>query len=406
MTPSLQKFIQDHADDSLPELLLNASRYPGVDVKMAVVQIKARKQLRDKLPLWHSDERLIFPSTLAAEQCSSEITAIYKQRFVHSDDRLCDLTGGLGVDTYYFAQKVKQVTYVEKNKSYCDAAQLNFQALGVTNVHIINSDAIDYLLNRTTHPDNVNVYYMDPARRGEGNKRFVAIGDCEPDLTKVSALLPGCSRMIVKFSPMLDITQALTLIPSIREVHIVSVKNECKELLFLTNFTTNDSTVASGADPVICCTNYTTKGMEQSFRFRLSDERAAVVPLAKKVERFLYEPNASLLKAGAFKSIAYQFGVEKLHTSSHLYTSDRPVTSFQGRLFEVTDILPFSKRMCKTIHITVPQANISVRNFPVSVDEIRKRTRIKEGGDVFLFATTLPDNQTALLKCRKMQEDD
>ena len=406
MTEATRQFIRDHAEDPLPELLLNACRYPDVDVKAAVVQIKARKQLRDKLPVWCRDERLIFPSTLAAEQCSSEITALYKQRLVHNDDWICDLTGGLGVDTYYFSRKVKHVTYIEKNEACCDAVRSNFHILGITNIHITHSDAVDFLKHNKDRLAHINVYYIDPARRGTGNKRLYAISDCEPDMMKISALLPKRYRMIIKLSPMLDITQALMLIPAVREVHIISVRNECKELLIVA-----ESNLCKRIDnqhttsPIIYCVNYLTNGTEQSFYFRLADEQATVLPVAKHVGRFLYEPNASLLKAGAFKSVAWQYGVEKLHTSSHLYTSACPVTSFPGRLFEVTAVLPFNNRMCKTIHKTIPQANITIRNFPLKVDELRKRTRINEGGDVYLFATTLPDNQKVLIKCHRFVDE-
>ena len=425
MTEALQKFIRDHADDDLPELLLNASRYREVDVKAATLQIKVRRKIKDKLPEWYQDDRLIFPSSLAAEQCSSEITAVYKQRLVHCNDVLCDLTGGLGVDAFYLSQKMRYVTLIEKNKACCEAVRANYKTLGVTNVRIINDDTFDYLKRTEDQTNRVNVYYADPSRRSTANKRWYAIRDCEPDLLEIIALLPTCYKLIAKLSPMLDIEQVLKQIPNVREVHILSVKNECKELLivsqsddaahtrFCDTYDFADATLLEGiakpfdrkqfpeTGPVIYCINYETNEIEQSFCFRLTDERATVAPVAKKTGRFLYEPNASILKAGAYKSIAWRYGVEKLHTNSHLYTSGQPVMSFPGRLFEITDVLPFNNRLCKTIHLTVPQANIAVRNFPITVDELRKRTRIREGGDVYLYATTLPDNQKALVICRK-----
>jgi len=424
MTESLRKFIRDHAENDVSQLLLNASRYPEVDMKEAVIQIMARKQIKDKIPAWYKDERLIFPSTLAGEQCSSETTALYKKRLVQTDDRICDLTGGMGVDTYYLSQKVKRVTYVEKNKACCDAARANFRTLRATNVHVINKDAIDYLKNKDEDMNGINVFYIDPDRRGKDNRRLFAINDCEPVLNEIIALMPEKYRIIIKLSPMLDITQALSQIPSVREVHILSVKNECKELLLVAesapflplqcnlfaepeslvwNRNPCESLTQPQTNPDVYCVNYMANGVEQSFCFRLADERAAVAPMAKKIGRFLYEPNASLLKAGAFKLIAVQYGVEKLHASTHLYTSNQPVMSFPGSIFEVTDVLPFNNRICKTISSTIPRANISVRNFPVSVDELRKRTRIGDGGDVYLYATTLPDNQKALIINHKLQ---
>ena len=456
MTESLLKFIQDHAEDDVSQLLLNASRYQDVDVKTAVVQIKARKQIKDKLPEWCKEDRLIFPSTLAAEQCSSETTASYKQRLVHHDDWLCDLTGGLGVDTFYLAKKARRVTYIEKNKVCCEATKANFHRLGATNVHIINGDAIDFLKNKNEDNTGIDVFYIDPSRRSTDNKRLFAISDCEPDLMGIISLLPKCYKIIIKLSPMLDITQVLTQIPSVIEVHVLSVKNECKELLLVAESDPSpcericDPSDASDtlpkricepcdvadtlpkriyepcdvnlskADPVIVCINYPTNNIEQSFSFRLSDEQTPILKsanhpsdkslpscdtvLAKSIGRFLYEPNTSILKAGAYKSVAWRYGVEKLHTNSHLYVSNQAIMSFPGRLFEITDVFPFNNRMCKTICSLIPQANISVRNFPLSVVELRKRTRISEGGDIYLFATTLSDNQKALIKCQKVNE--
>ena len=402
--------------DSPDELLLNASRYQGVDVKAAVVQIKARRQIQNKLPEWYRDERLAFPSVLAAEQCSSEITALYKQRLVQSGDRVCDLTGGLGVDTYYLSKKVRHVTYVEKDEACCHAVQSNLQLLGATNVQVIHGDAVELLTHNDGRLSGVNVFYIDPARRGTGNKRLYAISDCEPDLMKIGALLPATYRIIIKLSPMLDITQTLNQIPHVSEVHVVSVRNECKELLAIAGNVpseadlhgddlsekTRETVCQAMADPEIFCVNYTSDEAEQSFRFRLADERAAVVPFAQSTGRYLYEPNASILKAGAYKSVALQYGVAKLHKSSHLYTSDQPVMSFPGRQFEITDVLPFNNRTCKTLHATIPQANISVRNFPLTADELRKRTRIHDGGEVYIFATTLSNDQKALIICRKL----
>ena len=213
---------------------------------------------------------------------------------------------------------------------------------------------------------------------------------------------------------MLDITQALTQIPSVSEVHVLSVKNECKELLFVAESDPSPlparicnpcdvNSQLSKADPVIVCINYSTNNVEQSFSFRLSDEQTTTVaPLAKSLGRFLYEPNASILKSGAYKSVARRYGVEKLHINSHLYVSNQAIMSFPGRFFEITDVFPFNNRMCKTISSVIPQANISVRNFPLSVVELRKRTRISEGGDIYLYATTLSDNQKALIKCQKI----
>ena len=426
MTEATKRFIREHAEDDLQTLLLNASRYRDVDVKEAVVQIKARKQIKVKLPKWYNDDRLVFPSTLAVEQCSSEITALYKQRLVKSEDWLCDLTGGLGIDAYFFSRKVKQVTFIEKNNACCMAASENLSMLGATNIQFINDDAINMLRSCDECMAGVNVFYVDPSRRSAGNRRLYAISDCEPDMMKIIALLPSRYRLIIKLSPMLDLAQLVSQIPSVCEVHVVSVKNECKELLlvvacnskqlmrhsnqsdsvneassFATKMADDSSTIHTALNPMIHCVNYPSDGTEESFSFRFLDERNAKAPISDKVGRFLYEPNASILKAGAYKSVAWRYGVEKLHVSSHLYTSQEPVITFPGRIFEIKDVLPFNNRLCNTISSSIPQANISVRNFPLSVAELQKRTRISDGGNVFLYATTLSNNQKVLIRCSK-----
>ena len=401
MTETLRKFINEHSKDDLSKLLLSASRYENVDVKNAVVQIKARNSIKDKLPSWYDNDRLLFPSTLAAEQCSSEITALYKQRFVTNTDCLCDLTGGLGVDTYFFSGKARGVIYVERNEDYCNAARYNMDILGASNVSIVNGDAVALVTNEDDRISDVNVFYIDPARRGAGDKRMFAIGDCEPDMNKLWSLLRDkrC-KIIVKLSPMLDIMQVLTQLPGICEMHIVSVKNECKELLAVSASPTPTLPQGEGGNQTdIICVNYTSGGDEQIFRFSLSDEQYVDACMADGIGRYLYEPNSSIMKAGAYKTVALHYKVKKFHVSSHLYTSESPVYSFPGRIFEVTDVIPFSNRTCKTLSSEIPQANITVRNFPLSVDELRKRTHITDGGNVYLFATTLSDGRKVLIKC-------
>ena len=397
MNEVTRQFIRDHPEDDPAELLLHASRFQGVDMKTAIVQIVARRRIKYKLPSWHRDDRIIFPSTLSTEQCSSEITAFYKQRLVKSADWVCDLTGGLGVDSCFFARKVRRLTYVEREEGYCSAAHHNFSLLvGDAPVEIIHGDAVDLITKCEKRFRDADVFYLDPSRRGTGNKRILDINDCEPDLMKLIALLPETCRIIVKLSPMMDITQALSLIPEVREVHVVSVKNECKELLIIIDRTQPVIEVQK-----IYCVNFTSDNEEQSFHFCLQDERDINVPLAKSTGRYLYEPNAAVLKAGAYKSAAVRFEVEKLHASSHLYTSNQLIPSFPGRIFEIIEVIPFSSRICKTLKDSIPQANITVRNFPLTADDVRKRTRITDGGNVYLFATILSGKQKVLIKsCR------
>lgn len=391
-TDEFRLFVKEHAGDDLTRLLLSASRYPSVDIPFAVEQIAARRQIRDKLPLWYMNDALLFPSKISAEQCSSEQTALYKQRLVEEGHTLCDLTGGLGIDSYYFSRKARHVTYIERFPAYCEVARNNFSVLEADNITIIEGDSTAL----APQLPEVDAFYIDPARRGEGNKRVFALSDCEPDLP---ALLPElfchAPRVIAKLSPMADIRLTLDLLPGTTEVHVLSVKNECKELLFVVE------REAVTESPLIHCINYNGNGREESFTFDLCDERQEELHQAGNVKRYLYEPNASLLKAGAFKSVAARYGLEKLHVSSHLYTSDVQVEEFPGRSFVVENVYPFTGKLCKSLGKEIPQANITVRNFPLSVEELRKRTKIADGGEVFLFATTLSNGDKILVKCNK-----
>lgn len=393
LTAEEKQFIRDHASDDANRLLLGAKKYPQLDVPFLVDQILSRRQIREKLPSWYANEELVFPAKIAAEQCSSERTALYKQRLVSSSDKLCDLTGGLGIDSYFFSRKVRRLTYIERFPVYCEAARHNFQVLGADNITVQNENSVDIVSDLP----EVDVFYLDPARRGEGNKRVFALSDCEPDLPRLlPLLLQKAPRVIAKLSPMADLQQTESLLPGTVAIHVLSVRNECKELLF------DIRREATVPNPPIYCVDFTAAGTEHSFTFTAEEERNAPLALATQVSTYLYEPNASILKAGAFKSVAQQYGLEKLHVSSHLYTSDTFVADFPGRTFRGEKVLPFSKKVCKSVAQEIPQANITVRNFPMSVDELRKKTKIQEGGDVYLFATTLSDGGKVLVVCRKV----
>ncbi|MDR0429856.1 MAG: SAM-dependent methyltransferase [Tannerellaceae bacterium] len=386
-----KQFIQEHSDDDLNRLLLGASRYPDIDVPFAVDQIAARRQIRDKLPSWYKNDDLVFPSKIATEQCSSEQTAFYKQRLINEATCLCDLTGGLGIDSYFFSLKAKKVLYIERFESYCETAIHNFRILGARNIDVVQGDA-------TILPENlpdIDVFYIDPARRASGDKRVFALHDCEPDLINLlPGLLQHAPKVIAKLSPMADIRQTLELLPGTTEVHVVSVKNDCKELLFIIE------PALSGSAPLITCVNYTTGGTERRFVFNLQQEKQTEIAYTAKIDSYLYEPNVSVLKAGAFKVIT-ALGVNKLHPSSHLYTSELLIESFPGRVFRVEEIFPFSSKLCKTLAQNIPQANITARNFPLTVEALRSKTKIKEGGNIYLFATTTADGGKTLVKCRK-----
>ncbi|MDR2118544.1 MAG: class I SAM-dependent methyltransferase [Tannerellaceae bacterium] len=388
----MKHFIREHAGDDLNRLLLSASRYPEINVPRAVEQIDCRRRIRDKLPSWYANDELIFPAVIAAEQCSSEQTALYRQRLVDASAHVCDLTGGLGIDSFFFSRKVKQVTYIERMGKYCDAARQNFARLGAYHIDVREGDAAALLPGL---PSSVDVFYIDPARRGSGGKRLFALRECEPDLTVLlPSLLQRAPKVIAKLSPMADLRQTLSLLPGTTEVHVLSVRNDCKELLFVI-----ERKAFAGPPPVHCI--HFTGEREESFSFDLQEEKSFPAAWTNSVQTYLYEPNASILKAGAFKCVT-RYGVKKLHVNSHLYTSCDLREDFPGRQFKVEQVLPFSSTCCKTLRRVIPQAHITTRNFPLTPEVLRQRTKIADGGERYLFATTLCGDMKTLIVCRKI----
>lgn len=392
LSAETKKFIAAHITDHPDQLLLNAKRYPNIDIPFAVKQITARQHIKSKLPSWFSNPDLIFPSRLSVEQCSSEITGHYKQQLI-ADCRVCDLTGGLGVDSYFFSQKAKEVVYVERFPEYCAAAAENFKALNATNIRVLNEDACQVAAQITT-----DLFYIDPARRGEGNKRVFALSECEPDILQLKPfLLENARRTIIKISPMADIDETLRLLPETSEIHIVAVRNECKELLFVLE----EQEHYHPENVQVRAVNFDSFGNIQSFSFRSGEERSAELQTTDRIKKYLYEPHAALLKSGAFKLTGLRLGLEKLHRHSHLYTSDELCPDFPGRSFIVDEVFEFSGKWLKQLKNNLPQANLTTRNFALSVAEIRKKSGIKEGGDIYLFATTLSNEHRVVIQCHK-----
>jgi 16S rRNA G966 N2-methylase RsmD len=324
------------------------------------------------------------------EQCSSEATAIYKAGLVEGDT-FADLTGGFGIDCSFLSRKFKQADYVERQSELCELAMHNFPLLGL-NIGVHNEDGVEYL--KQMHP--VDVLFLDPARRDGHGGKTVAISDCEPDVSALEDLLvEKAKKVMVKLSPMLDLSLALKALKYVREVHIVSVNNECKELLLLLEKSTDSSEI------VIHCEQITSTGEHQHYAFTQEQERTSDCPLAAEVGAYLYEPNASILKAGAYRSLTQAYEVKKLHVSSHLYTSPNYIEDFPGRRFQVEVVSGFGKKELKTLLQGLEKANLTIRNFPSSVADLRKRLKLKEGGEDYIFATTLADESKVLIKCKK-----
>lgn len=384
------EFIRTHANDDARTLALQAPKYPGVDMPTAIVQIAGRQAAADKIPSWHNTEGILYPRHLSLEQCSSEITARYKASLVEGES-FADLTGGFGIDCAFLSARFGQAAYVERQEELCNIAANNFPLLGLQHIDVHHDDGVEYLHEMAP----VDCLFIDPARRNEHGGKTIAISDCEPDVAALEELLLAkARRVLIKLSPMLDLTLALRDMPHAHEAHIISVNNECKELLLILDR-------EPATEVAIHCDNLATGKGDQHFTFTREQEQKARCAYTPQPGAYLYEPNASLLKAGAFCCLTSIYKVEKLHPNSHLYTSAALVTDFPGRAFRIQSTSTFNKKELKESLSDIKKANITVRNFPASVAELRKRIKLAEGGDTYLFATTLADEQKVLIRCTK-----
>lgn len=389
LTPEAQKFLADHAHDDPARLALRASRYPELPVRELIQQLAARQRVRDKLPTWVGNAEVVFPPTLSLEQASSERTARFKAGLV-AGATLADLTGGLGVDAWAFAETVSTVFYAEQNRELAELAAHNLPALGRENVRVFAETAEEFLPRN----GSFDWLYLDPARRGDAKNKVFRFDDCTPNVLQLKPLLlQKAPKVLVKAAPLLDLDAALRQLQTVETVHVLAVENEVKELLF---------TLSRGGveEPEIRAVNLLKSGQEHAFNFRRSEEAAAPVEFSMP-QNFLYEPNAALLKAGAFRLLATRFGLRKLHPNSHLYTSDELRRDFPGRLFFVKNTLKPDRNALRAM-LPEGRANLTVRNFPASVAELRKKLVLAEGGDEYVFATTLADGKHALVVANKV----
>ena len=380
-------FIEEHGNEDVRALALQTARYPQVDMRVAVTQIEGRRIAKSKLPAWATVPGVIYPVRLSMEQCSSEATAQYKASLVQGA-RLADLTGGFGIDCSYMSERFTHTTYVERNEELCAIATHNFALLNKA-IEVRNGQCEEVLASL---PEQ-DWIFLDPARRDRGGNKVSALSDCEPDVCALEPLLlEKSARVMVKCSPMLDISQAVGQLRSVTEVHVVAVNNECKELLFVLE---KDK---EGGDVEMHTVNLQ-GGCRQTFDYPLKAESASVCGYASQLGKYLYEPNSALMKAGCYRLPAERYGLDKLHPNTHLYTSDVLVSDFPGRVFKIENCCGFSKKELKGL--VCKQANLSVRNFPEHVEVLRKRLKISDGGDIYLFATTLYDGAKALISCVK-----
>jgi len=381
LSKEIQSFIQEHQQDDPNDLRLKYKAILDVPANIVVDQILGRKKIKEKLPTWCNDRRVIYPPSLNLEQSSSESTALQKLKLfkeVANLDlgraRLLDLTGGFGVDSFFFSRVAKEVHFVEPNDNLLEIAKHNHHVLAATNLHYYNSTA-EKFLDSLSSTMKFEMSYVDPSRRSKGGQKVFSLGQCEPDVIKLQPKIwEFTDKLLIKTSPLLDIKLGLKELQNVKKVHVISVHNECKEVLFYCekHFL---------SEPSITAINLNDD--ESSFSFSFSDEEKAEVQYDDP-QVYLYEPNASLLKAGAFKSICARFGVYKLHPNTHIYTSHHLVPNFPGKVFQVEAFVKSSAKELMNF-FEGSRANILTRNYPLSVDALRKKTRLKDGGKKFLI---------------------
>lgn len=386
LNTGVQSFIEENWNADMMSVLLQKPFFDGVSQKELVEQLEAKKKCKDKLPTWFSTPNIFYPNKLNIEQTSSEQTAGYKSSLVEGKN-LLDLTGGFGVDTYFFSKKIEAVFHCEINKQLSEIAQYNFKVLGRNNINCIPEDGIHYIQN---HPKKYDWIYIDPSRRNENIGKVFLLKDCLPNIPEhLSLLFDHTKNILIKVSPILDLVQGLEELSFVKEIHVVAINNEVKELLYVLE---KDYTKS-----VTVKTINLTRDDEMHFDFEHEHEKSCTAEFSNPLT-FLYEPNAAILKSGGFKTVGHHYQVKKLHTHSHLYTSENLV-EFPGRRFVIKEVLPYSKKTLKRMAQT--KANITTRNFPLSVAELRKKHKIKDGGDRYLFFTTNYDDSLLVLDCSK-----
>lgn len=386
-------FVEKHLCEDVASLALKADKYSDIDFTFALQQIAGRQKAKYKLPSWYELPDIIYPNQLAMEQCSSELTALYKASIIQKGNIFVDLTGGLGIDFSFIAPLFDKAIYIEQQSQLTMIAKHNFDVLKLQQIIVIEDESIHALQNFKLEIDTL---YIDPARRSISGKKTVLIEDCSPDLTKIDSLMnKKAKNSIIKLSPMLDIAKATEIISNLTEIHVLSVGNECKELIFVKK---NKATNV----PTIHCINIISNKNYQKFNFTKVEESNLQISYTSVLEKYLYEPNSAILKAGAYKSVADRFKINKLNPNSHLYTSNTLIDNFPGRKFLIKKIFHSNKKELKAELKNISQANITIRNYPLSVDLIRKQFKIREGGDIYLFATTLSNEKKVVILCSKL----
>lgn len=390
------QFVQEHREDDVRALALQTRLDGEIDLPWALDQIQGWQTARRKLPSWAAIDGLVYPPHLSMEQCSSEQTAIYKCGVVERLPQECrktliDLTGGFGVDFAFMARSFKEAFYVERQEQLCESARHNFPLLGLDHATVIHGEAEDFLENINPNPAST-LLYLDPARRDSNKARTYAIADCTPNVLELLELLfKAADHILLKLSPMLDWHKAVNdLGERVTEVHIVSTANECKELLILMS-------AGHTGEPDIHCVND-----DQRLVYKPSENDLNPVIATSDEAAYLYEPNASIMKAGCFGLITRRYPIKALAIDSHLFIYNEDIIDFPGRRFKIIAVTTMNKKELSHTLAGITRANVATRNFPMTAQQLRQRLHLQDGGDHYIFGTTATTGQRLLYLCQKL----
>jgi hypothetical protein len=388
LNAEIQAFINNSIGKSISKLALQKNPFQDVDWISILNQIEAKTKSKDKLPTWFSTKNIIYPTKISIEQTSSEKTASYKSTIV-SGDSLIDLTGGFGVDDYYFAKKIKAVAHCEINPDLSNLVRHNFEQLDAKNINCYSGDSLATLTSLNKKWDWI---YIDPSRRNDAKGKVFMLKDCLPNVPEnIDFYFNNSDSILIKTAPLLDLSAGLLELKNVKNIHIVALENEVKELLWELHKEYSGTITIKTINIV--------KNKTETFDFILNEE--SELPYYNLPQKYLYEPNSAIMKSGGFNEVSTFFKVNKLHNFSHLYTSEKLI-DFPGRIFEIINTLVYNKTEMKT-HLENKQANITTRNFPDTVESIRKKWKIKDGGNVFCFFTTDENNRKIVLICTKIK---
>ena len=382
-----QEFINYNLNSDVATILFKKHPELSVDVKLLVEQIEAKKKCKTKLPSWYNTKEIYYPNKLNIEQTSSEITAKYKSNLINGKS-IIDLTGGFGVDAFYFSKRFDKVVHCEIKKDLSAIAKHNYNQMHITNIECINRDGLDFLSGSNRLFDWI---YVDPSRRHEHKGKVFQLSDCIPNVPdNLDLLFNHSNNIMVKTSPLLDISQGSKELKHVKSIQVIAVNNEVKELLWILKKDNQGSPN---------CITVNIKGeIKQKFNYKIIEEKVSIANYSEPLS-YLYEPNAAILKSGAFKLVSKKFSVYKLHSNTHLYTSDTLV-EFPGKRFKVKKVMPYNKKLLKKEFVY--SANVATRNFPLSVHQLRRDFKIKDGNSLFIFFTTSSIMNKVIIICEKI----